>query len=61
MRSYLTVLSQGWAPATGRMAEGPVEAGAALLLRGRWRSCGAGRQVLVVVVAVATAALVAMV
>lgn len=65
----LTVLSQGLALATGRMAEGPVEAAAvlvlalaaALLYRGRWRSCGAGRQVLVVVVAVATAALVAMV
>ena len=65
----LTVLSQGWALATGRMAEGPAEAAAvlafalaaALLYRRRWRSCSAGRQVLVVVVAVATAALVAMV
>lgn len=65
----LTVLSQGWALATGRMAEGPAEAAAvlafalaaALLYRRRWRSCSVGRQVLVVVVAVATAALVAMV
>ncbi|GAA1765731.1 hypothetical protein [Kocuria aegyptia] len=65
----LTVLSQGWALATGRMAEGPVEAAAvpafalaaALLYRSRWRSSGPGRQVLVLVVAVATAALVAMV
>ena len=65
----LTVLSQGWALGTGRMAEGPAEAVAvlafalvaALLYRGRWKSSAPGRQVLVLVVAVATAALVAMV